>query len=383
MAQMLRLALFSPLTLAAEPSCRFSSDTTACYSNRSGGVKGYQFEWSKHGEIHEYVSNANPAMAEIPIRVFGPELHSSGPSKVTPLDMKEALEVEYPATVPNLLANFVRITVNDTAETSVDYGATSQAFYVMRGSGTTTSREAAVHWAAGDLFTLPHLGDLPPVCSGKQCVQHFCEDEPSTGGCALYWVHDEPLLRYLGVVPGPTKRFEPAFYAAADMKASVDAIPGVDPVTGEVKNRRGILLGNLATPQTKTLTPTMWSLLNVLAPHSNQAPHKHNSVALDLAVVGGVDGKVHTKIGRDLDAKGDIVDPVIAEWATGGVFVTPPGWWHSHHNAGDDEAWVLPIQDAGLYTHQRTLDIRFQSEEVERLYSKRNRGATQPPQKEQ
>ena len=26
-----------------------------------------------------------------------------------------------------------------------------------------------------------------------------------------------------------------------------------------------------------------------------------------------------------LDAKGDIVDPVIAEWATGGVFVTPPG----------------------------------------------------------
>ena len=35
--------------------------------------------------------------------------------------------------------------------------------------------------------------------------------------------------------------------------------------------------------------------------------------------------EVHTKIGRDLDAKGDIVDPVIAEWATGGVFVTPPG----------------------------------------------------------
>ena len=29
--------------------------------------------------------------------------------------------------------------------------------------------------------------------------------------------------------------------------------------TGKVKNRRGILLGNLATPQTKTLTPTMWS----------------------------------------------------------------------------------------------------------------------------
>ena len=36
----------------------------------------------------------------------------------------------------------------------------------------------------------------------------------------------------------------------------------------------------------------------------------------------------------------------------GGVFVTPPGWWHSHHNESDDVAWVLPMQDAGLYTHQ-------------------------------
>ena len=32
---------------------------------------------------------------------------------------------------------------------------------------------------------------------------------------------------------------------------------------------------------------------------------------------------------------------------------------HSHHNETNTPAWVLPIQDAGLYTHQRTLDIRF------------------------
>jgi gentisate 1,2-dioxygenase len=319
-------------------------------------------------------------MAEIPIRVFGPDMHSSGPSKVTKLDLHVDLEVEYPATVPNLLANFVRVTVNDTVETSVDYGATSQVFYVIRGSGTSTSREATVAWGEGDLFSLPFFGDLAPVCKGNQCVRHSCDEEAVTGGCAIYWVHDEPLLRYLGVVPGPTKRFEPAFYAAEEMKSSVDAIPSVDPVSGEVKNRRGILLGNMATPQTKTLTPTMWSLLNVLAPQSDQAPHKHNSVALDLAVVGGRNKQVYTKIGRDLDSNGDIVDPVVAVWETGGVFVTPPGWWHSHHNSGEREAWVLPIQDAGLYTHQRTLDIRFQSEEVERLSSQIHRGATLPPQ---
>ena len=32
---------------------------------------------------------------------------------------------------------------------------------------------------------------------------------------------------------------------------------------------------------------------------------------------------------------------------------------HSHHNETNTPAWVLPIQDAGLYTHQRTLDICF------------------------
>jgi gentisate 1,2-dioxygenase len=336
--------------------------------------------WSSNGEIFEYVSNVNPPMAEVPIRVFGPHLHSSGPSKVVPLDLREDLQVDYPATAPNLLANFIRVTVDGYVDSVVEYGATSQAFYVMRGHGNSTSQDGAVSWGPGDLFTLPSFGDLPSVCEGKQCVRHMCEEEDTTGGCALYWVHDEPLLRYLGVIPSPAKRFEPAFYSEADMKASVAAIPGVDPVTGEVKNRRGILLGNQATPQTKTLTPTMWSLLNVLAPHSDQAPHKHNSVALDLAVVGGTNKTVFTKIGRALDAKGDIVDPVIAEWVTGGVFVTPPGWWHSHHNLQGKEAWVLPIQDAGLYTHQRTLDIRFQHEEVDRLGAGVHRGATLPIQ---
>ena len=60
-----------------------------------------------------------------------------------------------------------------------------------------------------------------------------------------------------------------------------------------------------------------------------------------------------------LDAAGRLVDPVRADWRAGAVFVTPPGWWHSHHNEGDVDGIVLPVQDAGLYTHQRTLDIRF------------------------
>ncbi|HXZ06961.1 MAG TPA: hypothetical protein VEI25_02790 [Paraburkholderia sp.] len=39
--------------------------------------------------------------------------------------------------------------------------------------------------------------------------------------------------------------------------------------------------------------------------------------------------------------------------------MTPPGYWHAHFNETDDNAYVIPIQDAGLQTWLRTLDIRF------------------------
>jgi gentisate 1,2-dioxygenase len=41
------------------------------------------------------------------------------------------------------------------------------------------------------------------------------------------------------------------------------------------------------------------------------------------------------------------------------VFVTPPGLWHSHHNESGSPAHILPIQDAGLHTYLRTLNILF------------------------
>ena len=39
--------------------------------------------------------------------------------------------------------------------------------------------------------------------------------------------------------------------------------------------------------------------------------------------------------------------------------MTPPGLWHSHHNESGAPAHLMPIQDAGLHTYLRTLDIHF------------------------
>ena len=126
----------------------------------------------------------------------------------------------------------------------------------------------------------------------------------------------------------------------------------------EKRNRLGVLLGNKVTENsTKTLTHVLWSLVNIINPNLVQKPHRHNSVALDLCI-SAKEG-VYTLIGKELNEDGTVKDPIRCDWKSGCVFITPPGLWHSHHNESDEPALVLPIQDAGLYTYLRTLDIQF------------------------
>ena len=118
-----------------------------------------------------------------------------------------------------------------------------------------------------------------------------------------------------------------------------------------------MLLGHDAFPQTRTVTHTLWAMYGVLPAGRVQRPHRHQSVALDL-IVDAPEG-CYSLVGPTLDDEGAIVDPVRVDWQSGGAFVTPPGQWHSHHNESGTDALLLPIQDAGLHTHLRTLDIRF------------------------
>jgi gentisate 1,2-dioxygenase len=88
-----------------------------------------------------------------------------------------------------------------------------------------------------------------------------------------------------------------------------------------------------------------------------QKPHRHQSVALDYIASCGP--TCYSLLGRELDANGKIINPTRQNWVAGMVFVTPPGYWHAHFNEGTEAAYLLPIQDAGLQTYLRSLDIRF------------------------
>jgi gentisate 1,2-dioxygenase len=309
-------------------------------------------QFKQNTRVYEYMSASNPTLEAIPVLTHPCHLHQQGETRIIPFNLKDNLKVNYPATSPNLLVSFIRIKQNDNINYKAN--ATSHAFYIINGSGKlyfnldSYDDLRIIEWSQGDMIVLP--------------LTYGSVNFEATQDSAIYCINDEPLLNYLKVKPSE-RSFDPTFYSSQIMIQKVEEIKHAD--GSDEKNRIGILLGNKDTDYlekggtgTLTLTPILWSLLNILPANQFQKPHRHNSVALDLCVFAKEKG-VYTLMGPELDDQGMVKDPIKCDWETGSVFVTPPGWWHSHHNETDQDAWVLPVQDAGLYTYQRTLNIEF------------------------
>lgn len=304
--------------------------------------------WSEDARYFEYSAAADPIgsghISRVPIVGFPRSLYEGGPTRVVPLDLSAQLRISSgPATSPGLLANFLRIAAGDRITTRPN--ATSQLFYVIEGQGRTglDGTDDAIEWMQGDFVTLPSSGD------GSSGATHQASDE-----AALYWVHDEPMLRYLGV-RATEPRFRATRYPRADAVAELEAIasaPGAND-----KSRVSVLLANANQEQTLTITHVLWAMFGLLPARQVQRPHRHQSVALDLIL--HCEPGCHTLLGSHLDDRGDIIDPIQVPWEPGGAFVTPPGMWHAHVNESDAPAHLIPIQDAGMQTYLRSLDIRF------------------------
>ena len=291
-------------------------------------------------QFFEYSKAANPiesgATPSIPVRVFSSELYAGGPSRFVPLDLSADLQTPYPATGPSLLASFVRIRAGESLASSVT--ASSEFFYVISGKGHSETAEGAIAWNMGDFVVLPGLD-----------VTHHADTDSS-----FYQVNDSPLFAYLGAQKA-TSRFAPTLYSRERVMAELEQAKN-DSLAGE-RSRVSVLLANANFAQTMTITHTLWTMFGVVAPGTRQLPHRHQSVALDY-VVDAQPG-VYTMLGPELNADGSIRDAMRVDWVKGAAFVTPPGWWHEHVNASVAEAYVMPIQDAGLHTYLRTLDIQF------------------------
>lgn len=298
-------------------------------------------ELQKDVQFFEYTKAANPlgrgTISEVPYGELLSELHESGPTRVIPFDLSAKLKIEAPGTSPNLRAAFIRIEKDKQIQTKVN--ATSELYFVIRGKGISVRNDDSFDWSEGDFFVMP---------GGKEMVHEAHAD------AALYWITDESLLQYLGVTV-TSERFSPTLYRAEECRKELAKV-AADPASAD-RNRVSILLANKNFPQTMTVTHTLWAMFGVLPKDSVQPPHRHNSVALDLIL--DCPPGCYTLISRDIDKEGKLINPVRQDWKPYSAFVTPPYYWHSHHNESNSDAHLIPIQDAGLQTYMRTLDIEF------------------------
>ena len=157
--------------------------------------------------IFEYSQAADPissgATPPIPYTDFPALLHQEGPTRVIPLDLAAKLKRQGPLTSPGLCANFIRLLPGESLTTRPN--ASSELYYVLRGRGRTHFDGQVIPWGQGDILTLP---------SGEGAT-HEAEDD-----AAFYWVHDEPLLRYLGArAAEPT--FHPTLFRADETLAEL------------------------------------------------------------------------------------------------------------------------------------------------------------------
>ncbi|TWM23972.1 hypothetical protein CHCC14821_0293 [Bacillus paralicheniformis] len=298
---------------------------------------------TKHARFFEYTTASDPIgsgiISPVPVKEFGPELYETGETRIIPLDISEELKTDYPASSPSLLAHFIKIRSGDTIPTAPR--ATSELYYIVSGAGRTETGEDTIHWQKGDFLTLP---------AGSSSRHTAAED------AAIYYITDSPLLHYLGVKPSES-RFQPTLYTAEQAKAKLaEAAAAPD---ARFRNRISVLLNNDIFDQTLTITHVLWAMFGIVPPGSNQAPHSHKSVALDFVAYAAPG--TYTLVGSKIDpVTKEIIDPKRIDWVTGKAFITPPGLWHSHHNESGEAAYIIPIQDAGLQTYLRTLDIQFQ-----------------------
>lgn len=298
-------------------------------------------ELTKQSTYFEYTKAADPlgsgAITPMPYAEFSGQLHQQNRTEIVPLDLSAQLRCEGPATSPALCANFVHILPGEKITTQ--FNATSQLIYVMRGKGETTFDDVNLDWRTGDFIVLP-AGIVPT---------HKADEDS-----AFYLVHDEPLLRYLGA-EAKVQKFQPTLFACDD---SLKKLAEVENDGDAVKRSRvSVLLANKAMDQTLTITHTLWAMLGVLPAGTIQLPHRHQSVALDL-ILDCAPG-CYSLLGKKLDENGRIKDPVRVDWKPYSAFTTPPGYWHAHYNESGEKAHLIPMQDAGLQTYLRALDIQF------------------------
>ncbi len=249
---------------------------------------------------------------------------SATPTGLVPLDASDALETPYPATTPSLLAQYLRLRGGERFATH--QWASGEVYFVMHGAGQSRNGADTVAWHQGDLFCFP----------GGQETVHHAGDQDSI----LFCVNDEPLVTFQGLQPPRAGEalVDTVHWPAAEIDKRLETVYARP--SSKEEAGRAILFSSQALAPARNILPMMAAAINTLEPGKDQRPHRHNGVAITLALEG--EG-VYSLI------EGERVD-----WITGAAQITPATELHSHHNRGMERMRSLVFQDEGLHYYTRT-----------------------------
>lgn len=188
-----------------------------------------------------------------------------------------------------------------------------------------------IAWGTGDVFCFPGGSETTHRAAGADCL--------------LFVATDEPLLAFGRLSPPAAKDsvVETAHWPAAEIEHHLEGV-WQRTITADTTGCSVMFSTKALAPGYMTI-PSINVAINTLAAGKDQRPHRHNGVAVTLALQG--EG-VHS-----------MIDDLRVDWSTGAAQITPATKLHSHHNRGTQRMRSLVIQDEGLHYYTRTRGFSF------------------------
>ena len=251
-------------------------------------------------------------------------------------EQSAAMGLPFPATSPLVLASYARIRAGESL--TVDQRASVVLAYVIEGSGRALQGSDAISWSVGDVFTLP----------GGQPIELASAERDSV----LWLVTNEPELAFERLTPPAAGQslMEPTHFPSASIAEQLDV------ARARLKGQRvaglAVVFASEQLEDRRNISPSLTLAMNQLGPGEVQVAHRHNAVAVSLAITG--------------DRCYSMVNETRKDWQPFVTMVTPPGSVHSHHNNGSAAANWLIVQDGGLHYHCRTMGFSFEDAPVHR-----------------
>jgi len=292
---------------------------------------------AQYTERARYNTSENPftfRWPPVPIRQFLAErdraFDPSTPTGAIALDISADLGTAYPATTPTLLVRYLKIRAGEELRTA--FAAAGEVCFVLRGQGESRNGPDVVACGAGDVFCFPGGDETRHLALGQDCL--------------LFVATNEPLLAFEGMRPPAPGRavVQTTHWPAEAIERRFDAVwkrPITDNTTGHSVNfTTASMLPNYVT------MPSVNVAINTLAPGCDQRPHRHNGVAITLALQG--------------EGIYSMIEDQRVDWSDGAAQITPATLLHSHHNRGTKRMRSLVIQDEGLHLYTRTPGFSFE-----------------------